>query len=119
MRKLLLCRQTAIVAYVLLPSPSLSQTNRVANGAPKYVFLFLADGGGMAHLEITRQYRKYIHNEDMVIIDKIVKEASVGVMTTHPAYSLSTESAAAATAMASGCKAKIGALGVCADGTVG
>jgi len=85
---------------------------------PKYVFMFLSDGGGMAHLEITRQYRKHIHNEGMVIVDKIMKEGSVGVMTTHAANSLSTDSAAAATAMAGGCKANIGALGMCADGTV-
>lgn len=86
--------------------------------SPKYVFLFLADGGGIAHLEITRQYNRQIHNEGMVISDKIMTEGSVGLMTTHAANSLSTDSAAAATALASGCKAKIGALGVCADGSM-
>jgi alkaline phosphatase len=115
-RKLLLCLQAVIVSYVLLSSPSLSQTNRNANGAPKYVFLFFTDGAGMAQLEITRQYSRQIHNEGMVIVDKIMKEGSIGVMTTHAADSLSTDSAAAATAMAYGCKANIGALGICADG---
>jgi alkaline phosphatase len=86
--------------------------------SPKYVFLFLADGGGIAHLEIMRQYNRQVHNEGMVISDKIMTEGSVGLMTTHAANSLSTDSAAAATALASGCKAKIGALGVCADGSV-
>src|SRR5262249_19564486 len=86
--------------------------------SPKYVFLFLSDGGGMAHLEIARQYRRQILNEDFTIVDKIMKEGSVGVMTTHAADSLSTDSAAAATALAGGCKANLGALGVCADGTV-
>ena len=47
-----------------------------------------------------------------------MKEGSVGVMTTHAADSLSTDSAAAATALAGGCKANIGALGICADGTL-
>ena len=84
---------------------------------PKYLFFFLSDGGGMAHLEIARQYNRQIHNEGFVIVDKIMKEGSVGVMTTHAANSLSTDSAAAATALAGGCKANIGALGVCADGT--
>ncbi len=86
--------------------------------SPKYVFLFLADGGGIAHLEITRQYNRQVLNEGMVISDKIMSEGSVGLMTTHAANSLSTDSAAAATALASGCKARIGALGVCADGSV-
>ena len=86
--------------------------------SPKYVFLFLADGGGIAHLEITRQYNRQVLNEGMAISDKIMREGSVGLMTTHAANSLSTDSAAAATALASGCKAQIGALGVCADGSV-
>jgi alkaline phosphatase len=89
-----------------------------AAGDPKYIFLFLADGAGTAHLEITRQYNRELLGEDMVITDKIMKEGFVGLMTTHAADSLSTDSAAAATALASGCKANIGALGVCADGSV-
>ena len=118
MRKPLVSLCTLALVYALLPSPLSSQISRVTNGAPKYVFLFLVDGGGPTHLEIARQYRQHINNEGMVIIDKIMTEGSVGVMTTHAANSLSTDSAVAATAMASGCKAKIGALGVCADGTV-
>ena len=85
---------------------------------PKYIFLFLADGAGIAHLEITRQYNQEVLGQEMVITDKIMKEGNVGLMTTHAADSLSTDSAAAATALASGCKAKIGVLGVCADGSV-
>jgi len=96
-----------------LPAISAAQT-----AAPKYVFLFLADGGGISQMEITRQYNRLIHNEGLVITDKIIKEGSLGLMTTHAADSLSTDSAAAATAMASGCKARVGALGICADGTM-
>lgn len=118
MRKLLLTLQAVIVAWISFPATVPSQTGRVVNRTPKYVFFFLADGAGPTHLEIARQYRQYIHKEGMVIVDKIMKEGSLGVMTTHAANSLSTDSAAAATAMASGCKAKIGALGVCADDTV-
>ena len=118
MRKLLLSLQVIIIIFFLFPSPSLSQVRPIANGAPKYVFLFLADGAGMAHLETARQYSRQIHNEGFVIVDKIVKEGSVGVMTTHAADSLSTDSASSATAMANGCKANIGGLGMCADGTI-
>lgn len=106
------------ITLALLLSASNGKSQSATNGAPKYIFLFLSDGGGITHLEIARQYRKHIHNEGMVIVDKIMKEGSVGVMTTHAANSLSTDSAAAATAMAGGCKANIGALGMCADGTV-
>ncbi|HEX6801221.1 MAG TPA: alkaline phosphatase, partial [Candidatus Binatia bacterium] len=108
------------MVLLVLGYPRSLAIGQAVNGSamPKYVFMFLADGGGMTHLEIARQYRKHIHNEGMVIVDKIMKEGSVGVMTTHAANSLSTDSAAAATAMAGGCKANIGALGMCADGTV-
>ena len=85
---------------------------------PKYVFLFLADGGSIAQMEITRQYNRTIHNEGLVISDKIMKEGSLGLITTDAANSLSTDSAAAATALAGGCKANIGALGMCANGTI-
>jgi alkaline phosphatase len=104
-----------VVASWLMAKSGAGQSQAAS---PKYVFLFLADGGGIAHLEITRQYNRQVHNEGMVISDKIMQEGSVGLMTTHAANSLSTDSAAAATALASGCKAKIGALGVCADGSV-
>ena len=86
--------------------------------APKYIFLFLADGAGIPHMEITRQYNRVVHNEGLVISDRIMKEGSLGLVTTHAADSLSTDSAAAATALAGGCKANIGALGMCADGTI-
>jgi alkaline phosphatase len=98
--------------------PLLSQTPTAASRTPKYVFLFLADGAGIAHMEIARQYSRQIHNEGFVIVDKIIKEGALGLMTTHAADALSTDSAAAATALAGGCKANIAALGVCADGTV-
>ena len=111
--------KTLILAVILLSASSstLGQP-RPSSAAPKYVFLFLSDGAGMAHLEIARQYSRQIHNEGFVIVDKIVNEGALGVMTTHAADSLSTDSAAAATTMANGCKANIGALGMCADGTI-
>jgi alkaline phosphatase len=104
---------------ILLFSPAFLVTAQPRPGPaiPKYVFFFLADGAGMAHLEIARQYSRLIHKQDFVIVDKIMNEGHLGVMTTHAANSLSTDSAAAATALAVGCKANIGALGICADGT--
>ena len=116
----LYCSAAVIIcaAFWFVSSPLLSQTPSAASRTPKYVFLFLADGAGIAHMEIARQYSRQIHNEGFVIVDKIIKEGAVGLMTTHAADALSTDSAAAATALAVGCKANIAALGVCADGTV-
>jgi alkaline phosphatase len=100
-----------------LVNSALAQPQIMAGRSPKYVFIFLADGAGIAHMEITRQYNRVVHNAGLVIADKIMAEGSLGLMTTHAADSLTTDSAAAATAMALGCKAKQGVLGICADGT--
>jgi alkaline phosphatase len=89
----------------------------VDSPALKYVFFFLVDGSGISHMEIARQYNRVVHDEGFVISDRIIKEGTLGLVTTHAADSLSTDSAAAATALASGCKAKLGMLGVCADGS--
>lgn len=109
------------VLLVLITQPAVAAVAqgqvRTSAGVPKYVFFFLVDGAGPVHLEIARQYSELIHNEGFTIVDKIMKEGQVGVMTTHAADALSTDSAAAATALAGGCKAAIGALGVCADGS--
>jgi len=102
---------------MLYSSPA-AQVDTAQLPAPKYIFLFLADGAGIPHMEITRQYNRTIHNEGLVISDKIMKEGSLGLITTHAADSLSTDSAAAATALAGGCKANIGTLGMCADGAI-
>lgn len=117
--KLLRISVPFLIVAILLSWPTSTTLSQPRSGpaTPKYIFLFLSDGAGLAHLEIARQYRQQILNEGFVIVDKIIKEGHAGVMTTHAANALSTDSAAAATALAGGCKAKIGALGLCADGT--
>ena len=84
--------------------------------APKYIFIFLADGGSIGGIEIARSFNRVVHREGFTITDKIMREGSLGLLTTEAADSLTTDSAAAATALSAGCKANIGALGICADG---
>jgi len=114
---LLLIGTTGLGSYLFIKSKA-NQSDAAQITSPKYIFIFLADGAGITHLEIARQYSRHIYNKDLIISDKIMKEGSLGLLTTHPADSLSTDSAAAATALASGCKAKIGMLGICEDGKV-
>jgi alkaline phosphatase len=99
-------------------TPGAAQHQANSPTAPKYIFLFLSDGAGITHMEITRQYNRVVHNEGLVISDKIMKEGTLGLVTTDAGDSLSTDSAAAATALASGCKANLGVLGMCKDGSV-
>ena len=58
---------------------------REANSSPKYIFFFLADGAGITHMEITRQYNRVVHNEGLVIVDRIMKEGTLGLVTTDAA----------------------------------
>ncbi|HEY6368431.1 MAG TPA: alkaline phosphatase [Candidatus Binatia bacterium] len=104
-----------LLALSIIKSPDAGQA---PSATPKYVFIFLADGGGIAHMEITRQYNRQIHNEGMVITDKIMKQGTLGLLTTQAGDFLSTDSAAAATALASGCKGNDSVLGICTDGTI-
>jgi alkaline phosphatase len=84
---------------------------QTANGnAPKHVFVFLADGGGITHMGIARQYNRIVRNAGLVISDKIMAEGTLGLMATHATDSLTADSTAAATAVASGRKAKLGVL---------
>jgi alkaline phosphatase len=115
---LLIVTLSVVLPQWLAGPPRAAQRQVNATAAPKYVFLFLADGAGIVHMEITRQYNRVLHNEGLVVTDRIMKEGTLGLLTTDAADSLSTDSAAAATALASGCKAKLGALGICADGSI-
>lgn len=83
--------------------------------APSYVLIFLADGGSPGQLEIARLYNREVHQQGLFITDKIAKEGFYGSLTTHSADHLVTDSAAAATAMAAGCKAEKGVVGICQD----
>ncbi|HXV82597.1 MAG TPA: alkaline phosphatase [Candidatus Binatia bacterium] len=113
-----------LVAFFIVPTQWSGGFSRAAElradaiALPKYVFLFVADGAGITHMEITRQYNRVVHNEGLVIVDQIMKQGTLGLLTTDPVGSLSTDSAAAATALASGCKAKLSAIGICGDGSV-
>src|SRR5689334_3870156 len=111
-----------IILGFLLTSALVRQTTGAApvqnTVGPKYIFFLMADGAGIPQMEITRLFNRVVNNEGLTIVDKIMKEGSLGLVTTHPADLLSTDSAAAATALAGGCKAKNGSLGICADGSV-
>lgn len=116
---LLLVYAAVLGAYLLSSIPLRPALSEAAQPAvPKYIFIFLADGGGVTHVEIARMYNRHLFNEGLIITDKIMKEGAVGLLTTHAADSLVTDSSAAATALAGGCKAKNGAAGVCEDGTI-
>ena len=62
MRRFIVTAVLAFVILAMLAPPGFAQAP-----APKYIFLFLADGAGIPHMEITRQYNRVVHNEGLVI----------------------------------------------------
>ena len=79
---------------------------------PKYVFLFVGDGMGLAQLELADEYARLSGMERIFINDF----DNCAVTRTSSANSFITDSAASATAFACGVKTKNGCLGVDADG---
>src|SRR5262245_66004425 len=84
-----------VLAYSLTQwifgSPGAAQRQPNSTVAPKYIFFFLADGAGTAHMEITRQYNRDVHNEGLIITDKIMKEGNIGLFTTVEMYYLCSD----------------------------
>jgi len=83
---------------------------------PKFIFIFIADGAGINHLEITRMYNRHIYGEGFKITDTIFNEGTLGILTTHSADSFASDSTASGTALANGCKTNNNVVGMCANG---
>ncbi|MDR1681397.1 MAG: alkaline phosphatase [Prevotellaceae bacterium] len=82
---------------------------------PKYVFLFIGDGMGLAHVSLTEAYlaaKDGVHGSGNVSFTSF---PVVGLVTTHSANRLVTCSSAAATALATGHKTNNNMLGVAPD----
>lgn len=76
---------------------------------PKYIFYFIGDGMGHAHVELAEKYSLATGRGGLAINSFTLKRS----ITTHPFTSeLVTDSAAAGTALACGVKTRIGMLGV-------
>ena len=109
-------RITALAMAVLLVfSTVYAQEKNVGETKPekaKYVFLFIGDGMGLAHVFLTEAY---LAQKDGKISNTplgFAKFPVMGVATTYSASNIITCSSAAATALASGYKANNGTVGI-------
>ena len=84
----------------------------------KYVFFFIGDGMGAAHVQLTEAYLQSMNSEDIgfqkLSLDTVPVE---GLATTHCNNRLITGSAAAGTALATGQKTNVGRIAKSPDGT--
>lgn len=105
-------RRLFLTTLILLATLTASATGRA-----KYVFYFIGDGMGVNQVNATETYLAALDGRIGVSPILFGTFPYVGIINTQSATNGVTDSAAAGTALATGHKAKNGALGVLADGT--
>ena len=98
----------AVAIVVAGAASALAQVERSESGSPQNVILFISDGTGVASFSAARDYVAYRGKAEQLAID----DHLVGMIKTHASDSRVTDSAASATAMASGVKSYNAAVGV-------
>ena len=83
---------------------------------PKYIFYFIGDGMSFNHILGTEQYNAAIAGKSEVERLNFSTFATRNFVTSHSASNLVTDSAAAGTALATGCKTANSYIGVDAEG---
>ncbi len=83
---------------------------------PKNIIILFGDGAAATQWEFGRYTSQVLRKQPFAITDVVFKQGSFGLLTTYSADSVVTDSAAAASAMATGHKTKTGGIGITADG---
>lgn len=101
------------------PSIPVAQTGALSAGVkePRRVILFIGDGMGVGILSIGHLYSRYSLGGDLNMID-LAKRGTCGYVTTNSESSPVTDSAASATAIATGLKTANGMIGMTPDSLV-
>lgn len=83
---------------------------------PKNIIVLYADGVAATQIEFGRYSSRVLRNAGYAVTDTVLGQGSIGFLTTHPHEAFATDSAATASAMSTGVKTTIGAIGVGPDG---
>jgi alkaline phosphatase len=98
------------VFLVVLSAPVAAQQQ------PKNVIVLFADGTAVTQWELGRYSSRVLRNTGFAVTDTVFHRGTLGFLTTHPYEAFATDSAATASAMSTGVKTTIGAIGVGPDG---
>ena len=98
----------ALLGGCATPSPQGQQ--------PRNVILLYADGAAATQFEFARYTSRALRNAPFAVTDTVLKQGTLGLLTTHPHEAFATDSAATASAMSTGVKTTIGAIAVGPDG---
>jgi alkaline phosphatase len=83
---------------------------------PKNIIIMFADGAAPTHWDFGRYSSKVLRQQPFASTDIVFREGALGLMSTSPLGPYVTDSAAAASAMATGFKVANGAVSVTPDG---
>lgn len=83
---------------------------------PKNVIIVFADGVAATQWELGRYSSRVLRQTGFAATDVVFHQGGLGFLTTHPYEAFATDSASAASAMSTGVKTTIGAIGVGPDG---
>lgn len=87
-----------------------------AFAAPKNIIIMFADGAAPTQWELGRYASRVLRNQPFVVTDRVFRDGTLGLMSTHPAGVFITDSAASASALSTGFKVQNGAVAVTPDG---
>ena len=109
-------RRVSALPLLLLVLAGCASLRPGAPAGPKYIIIYIADGAGAAHFELARQASLHLRGRDLAIVERVFQAGTTGVMTTHARGALTTDSAAAATAMSTGVKTRGGMIATTPEG---
>ncbi len=119
-RRFTLVRLALSALLVLLTVASVGETGATVRAQepslPQTVIIMFADGTGAAQWELGRYASRQLRDESFAVTDTVFGRGSFGLMTTHAATTIATDSAAAGSAMSTGSKTTIGTIGMTPDG---
>lgn len=87
-----------------------------AQQQPKNIIVLFADGVAATQWEFGRYSSRALRNAGFAVTDVVFQRGGLGLLTTHSHEAFATDSAATGSAMSTGVKTTIGAIGVGPDG---
>jgi alkaline phosphatase len=86
------------------------------SGTPKNIIILFADGTASTQWEFARYSSQYLRKRPFAVTDTVFRQGAFGLLTTHSADAMVTDSAASGTAMSTGAKTNNYMIGVTPDG---
>jgi alkaline phosphatase len=106
----------AAFALALAGCASTGTDSAAAAQQPKNIIIMFADGAAPVQWDFGRYSSRVLRQQSFATTDVVFRAGALGLMSTHPDGAYITDSAAAASAMATGFKVKNGAVSVAPDG---